>query len=73
MGEKSVELLTLDHINDDGNKHRREIRTNSIYDYLIKNNFKTTYKFQVACWNCNIGRYRNGGICPHKEPKCLYS
>jgi hypothetical protein len=22
--------------------------------------------FQVLCFNCNIGRERNGGMCPHK-------
>lgn len=24
--------------------------------------------FQVLCTNCNTGRHRNGGICPHKDP-----
>jgi hypothetical protein len=22
--------------------------------------------FQVLCMNCNWGRYRNGGVCPHE-------
>ena len=22
---------------------------------------------QILCYNCNSGRYRNGGICPHKS------
>jgi hypothetical protein len=21
----------------------------------------------VLCFNCNCGRYHNGGICPHKQ------
>jgi hypothetical protein len=23
--------------------------------------------FQVLCLNCNHGRFRNGGICPHQR------
>ncbi len=22
--------------------------------------------FQVLCWNCNLGKYYNGGVCPHR-------
>jgi len=29
--------------------------------------------FQILCWNCNMGKARNGGICPHKsQSKWLY-
>lgn len=66
-GERKVELLTLDHVNEDGKQHRDEINTSSVYEHLLKINFKTTYEFQVLCYNCNLGKYRNGGICPHKE------
>jgi hypothetical protein len=24
----------------------------------------------VLCWNCNCGRYLNGGVCPHKAREC---
>ena len=25
-------------------------------------------RFQILCYNCNLGRSRNGGVCPHKQP-----
>ena len=63
-GESAIPFLTIDHVNDDGNKHRAELRGKQIYTWLVKNNFPGG--FQVLCYNCNCGRYRNGGICPHK-------
>jgi hypothetical protein len=38
---------------------------NSFYMWLIRRGFPVG--FQVLCFNCNIGRSMNGGICPHKE------
>lgn len=23
---------------------------------------------QILCYNCNLGREKNGGICPHQQP-----
>jgi hypothetical protein len=74
-GETELLFLTMDHINNDGAKHRREMsdgkRTSSgrevgsqIYFWLRKNNFPTG--FQILCWNCNCGRNLNGGVCPHR-------
>jgi hypothetical protein len=62
-GETIYEFLTIDHINGDGNKHRREIKTD-IYRWLIKNNYPSGY--QILCYNCNCskGFY---GICPHQK------
>jgi len=42
--------LTVDHINGDGNKHRREV--GDIYKFLIRNNFPTGY--QILCMNCQF-------------------
>lgn len=65
-GETIRQFLSLDHINNDGNKHRKEIGSRSLqlYRWIVANNFPPT--FQVLCLNCNIGRARNGGVCPHK-------
>lgn len=62
-GEIILEFLEVDHINNDGNKHRREIGNQKIYDWLIKNKFPTG--FQILCANCNKGKSLNDGICPH--------
>lgn len=71
-GEDTPKFLTLDHINNDGNVHRREIGRGSnrvgsclLFKNLKDNNFPPG--FQVLCYNCNMGKARNGGICPHKE------
>lgn len=49
-------LLTIDHINNDGAKHRREISSGHCqggrtYQWLRKNNYPEG--FQVLCQNCN--------------------
>jgi len=68
-GETEIKFLTIDHINNDGAKHRKIFRLNrggkSLYCWIKRNGFPEG--FQVLCYNCNCGRYRNKGICPHKE------
>ena len=45
-------LLTIDHINNDGAEHKRKIGGSSrLYRWLIHNNFPSG--FQVLCWNHN--------------------
>jgi hypothetical protein len=63
-GETELTFLTIDHINNDGNKHRKEEpKARQLYPWLIKNNFPEG--FQVLCWNCNVGK-KYYGRCPHK-------
>lgn len=64
-GETEPMFLTIDHINSDGKRQRRQLGagSNKFYDWLRANNYPPGY--QVLCSNCNFGRYRNGGICPH--------
>lgn len=66
-GETHELLLTLDHINNDGAEHRRSLgyKKAAFYEWLRKNNYPPGY--QVLCWNCNMGKHLNGGVCPHKE------
>jgi len=70
-GEEEVLFLTIDHINNNGAKHRKEICKSgkasgtAIHLWLIKNNFPKG--FQVLCANCRLGKHLNGGICPHKD------
>lgn len=61
------QVLTLDHINNNGNEHRREIGQSKslgsvFYKWLQKNGYPPG--FQVLCFNCNVGRHINGGRCP---------
>ncbi len=68
-GETTPEFLQLDHKNNDGGDHRREIGGSQqlgglkILYWLKKNNFPPI--MQVLCANCNFakGHY---GKCPHQ-------
>ena len=62
------EFLTIDHIENDGNAHRKAIGFNygaSFYRWLKQNNYPPG--FQVLCYNCNYGKHRNHGVCPHQR------
>lgn len=64
--EEIYEFLTMEHKNNDGNEHRKEIGKGSkqLYKWLIKNNFPK--EFETLCFNCNISK-GIFGICPHKK------
>jgi hypothetical protein len=67
-GEKELKFMALDHKNNNGAEHRREIgginRGGNMFFWAAKNNFPPI--FQVLCHNCNMakGLY---GECPHKQ------
>jgi hypothetical protein len=67
-GERNLEFLGLDHVNNDGAAHRREIRRTagaSFYSWLRV----TGYAYEslvVMCHNCNMARGMYGQ-CPHRR------
>jgi hypothetical protein len=66
-GEAHPEFLTMDHMNNDGGRRRREdISHANLYVWLIKNDFPTD--FQPLCWNCNSAKRWNR-ICPHQKER----
>ena len=71
--EVNIDLLTIDHINGGGGKHMAELGLDGhvFYVWLRKNKFPSGYR--TLCFNCNLGRSVNGGICPHqiKEVKMI--
>jgi hypothetical protein len=64
-GEDNIKFLSIDHVNNDGYKERKGKGGSSdfIHRKIIKNNFPDTY--QLLCFNCNLGKARNNGVCPH--------
>lgn len=67
-GENNEMLLNIDHINNDGSAHRRKIGSGvPIYKEIILLKFPDSY--QLLCYNCNMGKYLNKGICPHQDSK----
>jgi hypothetical protein len=68
-GESDDRFLAMDHIFNDGREHRKSIGgSGAFYKWLKKNGFPKD-RFQLLCWNCNIGKSRHGGVCPHKIPR----
>ena len=63
-GETEEMFLTVDHPNNDGNEHKKVVGSQGIYRWLVKNGFPDG--FRILCYNCNSGRWRNGGECPHE-------
>ena len=61
-------FLSIDHVNNDGAKERRSGKYSgggsAFYNWLRKNDFPKGY--QVLCMNCQIGKHKNGGVCPHQ-------
>lgn len=68
--ESTRQLLTVDHINDNGKEHgtaKSRYKGALLYRHLISLNFPEGIR--ILCFNCNIGRRNNRGICPHKGEK----
>jgi hypothetical protein len=65
-GESTFEFLSIDHTDQVGRRHRREVKGgHNIYKWLKKRGFPRA-GFQLLCFNCNsaLGFYGN---CPHTE------
>lgn len=66
-GERERYFLTLDHIDGNGWQHRRQVGKTDMWKWAHANGYPSI--FQVLCLNCNAGRYRNGGRCPHEDQR----
>lgn len=55
--EDDVDVLSIDHINNDGKTQRKQTGIGSrFYEWIIENNFPTN--LQILCCNCNIKKYK---------------
>lgn len=64
-GEREPIFLDLDHINNDGAAHRREVGNGAQVMLELKAQGWPRDRVQLLCCNCNQGKARNGGVCPH--------
>jgi hypothetical protein len=62
-GEDEPLFLTLDHVDGKGCDHRRELGVTDMWLWAFHQGFPKI--LQLLCMNCNMGRHRNGGVCPH--------
>lgn len=66
--ENKLIFLAIDHVNNDGAKHKKEGGFGGhLAEWLIKNKFPKG--FQILCHNCNFAKHLNGGKCPHVQGK----
>lgn len=70
-GERTVQFLSLDHINNDGAEHRRQTRQpgggdTNIFKWAKKHGYPPM--FQVLCMNCNMAKGMYGS-CPHEQER----
>lgn len=49
---EDIRSLSIDHVNDNGTEHRKELNGKNIYVWLRQNNYPEGY--QVLCMNCQI-------------------
>ena len=67
-GETERMFLSIDHVHNDGASQRKAGlyggSGTAFYIWLRKNKFPSGY--QVLCMNCQIGKHKNGGVCPHQ-------
>lgn len=66
-GERDVDVLTIDHIHNDGAEHRRQAgdRGSGFYSWLKRHGFPAG--FQTLCRNCNAAKAVNGGVIPERR------
>ena len=72
-GEEERSFLTIDHMENNGSKMRREGihgHSTQFYRWLKKGGFPSG--FQVLCMNCQFGKRMNKGICPHQARRNDY-
>ncbi len=66
-GEIIPEFLVIDHVQRDGAERRKSGEHRSgfeLFKWIIANDFPSSLR--ILCANCNTGRERNGGVCPHE-------
>ncbi len=69
-GENDTNSLSIDHVNNDGHEHRKQVLSGGpMYTWLIKNNFPPG--FQLLCMNCNATKawFGGGQLLPCRKNK----
>lgn len=72
-GESIQGFLTIDHMNNDGHILRRKgsySRSGSAFYFWLARQIregKAPSDLRTQCYNCNCGRHKNGGRCPHED------
>lgn len=63
-GETNQMFLSVDHKLNDGASDRKKGFVSTMLNLkIVKAGFPDIY--QILCMNCNFGKGRNKGVCPH--------
>lgn len=72
-GEDNPKYLQLDHVDNDGAEHRRQLAKNkngrgggSLYAWAVRNKFPK--RLQLLCCNCHQAKTLFGGCTPEDHP-----
>lgn len=70
-GEEQFAFLSIDHIDGGGKKHQQALGGGggAVLRYLKRIGWPKE-GYRILCYNCNCGRNRFGGVCPHHLPVC---
>lgn len=64
-GESNPVFLTLEHLNGGGTVHHDKRGTSGMLRDIRREGFPKD-RYAVLCYNCNCGKAKNGGVCPHQ-------
>jgi hypothetical protein len=62
-----VEFLAIDHVNNNGAEHRKEVPASAMYKFLKSLDWPKD-DYQILCHNCNTAKWIYGQ-CPHQSEK----
>lgn len=68
-GEKEIDFLCLDHIDNNGAQERKRKKYGlgtSFLKWLKVNNYPKNLRLQTMCFNCNMSKRIQGGVCIHQ-------
>lgn len=51
-GQGDIDVLNVDHVNNDGKTHRQKVPTSNAIRWIIQNDYPQG--FQILCANCNL-------------------
>lgn len=65
-GEADKRFLSIEHLLGGGNAHKRKLKRSSV-DSTIRDIRNSGWPpiYTTLCFNCNFGKWRMGGTCPH--------
>lgn len=70
-GESEKIFLTLEHLNNDGAFHRKQVRSMNPVALILdlRKRGWPEQGYTILCFNCNLGKAKNKNICPHVQKR----